>query len=290
MQQLSERQRQVRGRLRAPDRPRLIAAWELARVGLLACALCCAPRAFAQEAPPAASAQPEVEPAGYGEAIAAALAEHDRHNYEEARVHFQRAHALYPNARTLRGLGMVEFELRNYGAAMHYLEQALSSRVKPLDEALQRETEKLLARARLYVGEVHIDVDPGYATVSVDGVTVASGPKASFSLVVGDHLLEFRAHGRLPERRAISVHGGEQTVIQVVLPAPALTSAAARPAALPPAALHDDRTPLRRQWWLWTVVGVVAAGAAVGIAVAATHDEKRAAVSGGSTDTVLVNP
>ncbi|HEX6239538.1 MAG TPA: hypothetical protein VFZ61_01540, partial [Polyangiales bacterium] len=50
-------------------------------------------------------------PPGYADAIEQALSELEAANYPEAREEFQRAHAIYPNARTLRGLGMVEFEL-----------------------------------------------------------------------------------------------------------------------------------------------------------------------------------
>lgn len=206
------------------------------------------------------------EPAGYSEAIEAALNEHQRGNFEEARAHFQHAHELYPNARTLRGLGKVEFELRNYGEAVRYLQGALDAQIKPLDAALRAETERLLERAQVYVGEVHVDVDPGSATVAVDGVTVASGPRVSLSLVVGDHILEFRALGRVSERRSVRVRGGEETVIQVVLPTqgtqPALDTQPVRPAE------PNEKALLRKQWWLWTSVGVVAASAlAVGLVV-----------------------
>jgi tetratricopeptide (TPR) repeat protein len=259
-------------------------------VGALLCvrALLGPAAAQAQDAAPDAQAQEPANPPGYVEAVAVALNQHEAGNYLEARAHFLRAHALYPNARTLRGLGKVEFELRNYGEAVRYLKEALSATAKPLDDELRAEAEKLLRRARLYVGEVHIDVDPSYATVSVDGAKVASGPKASFSLIVGDHVLEFQAQGRLSERRAISIRGGEQTVLQVVLPTPAVEQVAPPPAPL--SNHRDDRiTPLRKKWWLWTAVGVVAAGAAVGIALAARPDEQRAGVSGGTTNTVLVN-
>jgi tetratricopeptide (TPR) repeat protein len=223
------------------------------------------------------------EPSGYGEAVEAGIKEHERKNYEEARAHFQRAHELFPNARTARGLGKVDYELRNYGDAVRYLEEALSSNVRPLDAALRAETEKLLERARVYVGEVRVDVEPGSATVIVDGVTMATGPKASLSLLVGDHVLEFRAQGRLSERRSVRINGGEQTIIQVVLAAPPDMSTPARPI--------DEAKPLRKQWWVWAGVGVVVAAVAAGIAVAATkHDSEPSPADPGSTNVLLRNP
>ena len=35
----------------------------------------------------------------------------------------------------------------------------------------------------------------------------------------------------------------------------------------------EDPTPLRRKWWLWTAVGVVAAGVALGVGVAVAGRE-----------------
>src|SRR5690349_15250674 len=80
-----------------------------------------------------AQAQPEsapAYPAEYERAIDSGIAEFQQGNYVEAREQFARAHALVPNARTLRSLGMVEFELRNYVDAVTYLEGALGSSVK----------------------------------------------------------------------------------------------------------------------------------------------------------------
>ncbi len=208
--------------------------------------------------------------AEYDRAIDMGIVEHNAGRFAEARTQYMRAHELSPSARTLRALGMVEFELRNYGESVNYLEQALASEEKALDPSLRKQTEDLLSRARAYVGEVHVAVDPDTAMVMVDGVTVASGPEASFTLVVGDHELEFRAHGRLPEKRAIRIRGGDQTRLRVVLTHPGDDDAGAVPAA----ALRSEREPFVRKWWLWTAVGVVAAGAAVGIALAVRRDER----------------
>lgn len=222
---------------------------------------------FAEPDSPPAEKSTSEPPDGYMEAVVAALDEYGRGNYEEAHAHFLRAHGLSPSARTLRGLGKVEFELRNYGDAVRHLEQALASDVKPLDPALREETEKLLARARVYVGEVHVQVEPGSATVSVDGVTVASGPRASLMLQVGDHVLEFRAQGRVSERRAIRVEGGAERVVQVVLPA-FETAPAATTFSEARSTSHRDAAPaLRRRRWIWTTVGLGAAVAASAVAV-----------------------
>ena len=204
----------------------------------------------------------------YRAAVHEAVVDHAASRFMEARAQFLRAHELYPNARTLRGLGMVEFELRNYGESVRYLEAALACPVRALDPELAEETQLLLSRARAYVGEVHVALEPATATVIIDGVTAATGPKASFLLLVGDHLLEFRAQGLPAERRTVSIRSGERTTLQVVLG----ESLAAPRAALdlkPEPPRSAERPRLVKKWWLWTGVGVLLAGAITGSLLAA---------------------
>ncbi|MFT3925660.1 MAG: PEGA domain-containing protein [Myxococcales bacterium] len=235
------------------------------------------------------------EPPGYAELIDAAIREHELTHFQEARELLLKAHAMFPNARTLRGLGKVEYELRNYGHAVSHLENALASPVRPLDARLRAEVEELLARARAYVGEVHVAVKPSSASVIVDGVTVASGPQAVFSLVVGDHLIEFQAAGHFPERRAVRVKGGEQTNIQVVLNAPLADKEPASPEkaapSQPSSAPHDDeaRTRTRRRWLAWTLSAVAVTGAALAIGFA-FRDDSTGRADGGTSGVVLRNP
>ncbi len=56
----------------------------------------------------------ERDPEGYRAAIDAAVQEYELNHFEESREQFARAHALNPNARTLRGLGVADFELRRW--------------------------------------------------------------------------------------------------------------------------------------------------------------------------------
>jgi hypothetical protein len=206
-------------------------------------------------------------PADYMATIKEAVTEHAEGHFVEARAQFLRAHQLHPSARTLRGLGMVEFELRNYGESVRYLQAALGCQVRPLDAELAEETEQLLARARAYVGEVHVALSPEAATILVDGVTVARGPEAALVLIVGDHVLEFRASGLRPERRTVQVRSGERTTLEVRLES--AEPAGPRVSLTLPSRAEAPREPaepqrLVRKWWLWTGVAVVVAGALTG--------------------------
>lgn len=226
--------------------------------------LAVAPCALAQ-----AGRDDKASQAGYAEEIRAALDEASRDNFFEAREHFRRAHAIEPNARTLRGLGMVEFELRNYAESVNLLEEALASKVKPLEGKLLTETEALLKRAREYIGRIQFFTEPKTTTVVVDGNAVQLDEGRMLTLPVGDHVFEFHAEGRLPARQTIRVKGGEIERHKVVLLA--IPSGEAGPVAAPPSDFksgppkQSEATPLVRKWWLWTAVALVAGGAATAI-------------------------
>ena len=224
---------------------------------VLACTLLIALLAGAR-----AAAQDD-EPPGYREAIEQAVSEFAAHHIAEARALFARAHALMPNARTHRGLGLAEFELRNYGACIEQLEAALRADARRLEGALREDTEEVLARANDFVARFVIDARPSPSRLVIDGVTVDVPPGRALVLQVGEHTLELSAPGYEPERRHLSIRGGESETLLVLFSKP-------RREATP------ARTP-RRRWvkspWLWSAVGLAVAGAAAGTAIALTRDE-----------------
>jgi tetratricopeptide (TPR) repeat protein len=229
----------------------------------------------------AAAQSDEGAPLGYREAIAAAIQEYEAASYAEAREQFRRAHQLSPSARTLRGLGMTEYELHNYPQAVRYLEQSLASDAKPLEGAMRRDTEEVLQRARGYVGTLELEVEPPTAQVLVDNHRVELAKTAPLLLSVGDHIVDVRSPGRLAERRAITVQGGERHALRIVL-LEANTGAAADGA--PTASERPNATPVYKRWWLWTAVAVVAGGAATA-AILLTRREVQREVADPSDNT-----
>jgi hypothetical protein len=226
------------------------------------------------------------EPPGYRPLISEAVAEYDAGNFAEARSLFDKANTLYTTARALRGLGMVEFELRNYSDSVSFLEKALDSKVQPLEGKLRAETEALLGRARGFIAQLNVAVEPGAATVIVDGTPVQIGAQGRLVLEVGDHVLEFSAQGYVPEKRVMKVKGGEQQVLHITLPIerveqpqlqvqadPGAPSATSAPAAATRADSGEPGRPLYKNPWLWTAVGVVVVGLAVGLGVGLTRDD-----------------
>jgi hypothetical protein len=178
------------------------------------------------------------EPADYQRTIDAALEEYREAHYEEARGLFQHAHALSPSARTLRGLGMVEFELRHYVASAALLEQALASSQKPLTAEQRVAALELLARTQRFVARYRLQVVPsGLAfQVEVDGVVTALEPEQRLTLSAGEHRVTLSAPGYQTSERVLDARGGEEQPLSMALkPAPkqAAVAVVQRDAAVP---------------------------------------------------------
>lgn len=222
----------------------------------------------------------------YRVAIHDAVQDHDAGRFVDARAQFLRAHSLYPNARTLRGLGMVEFELRNYAASVRYLEDALACQVRPLGPDLQRAATRLLARARAYVGRLEISTEPAEAQMFIDGKRVGSAERLAVYLDAGEHVIRAEAEGREAVQETVQIVGGDQRKLELVLPPLTLPDmsllvgdeSASEPFELdhPHAAKDAGRPRLRR--WVWALVGVaVAAGATVSVLYATREERTRVA-------------
>jgi tetratricopeptide (TPR) repeat protein len=217
------------------------------------------------------------EPAEYRALVDHAVQEFELHNFAEARALFSRAHTLFPNARTLRALGMVEFELKNYVDSATWLAEALASQLRPLEGKARSQTEELLGRAHSFVARVELSILPRGAAVSVkvDGTLTPLAADSSLALLVGDHVLSVQMPGYREETVRVSVKGAEVQRVELQLRAhetlPAQAAAASlqqqqAPAASAPAQAtsppHDlERRPVYKSPWLWTGVGAVVVGA-----------------------------
>src|SRR5687768_5799987 len=128
---------------------RAVRGWFPVLLGVVALGALAAP--WVAAAQPAARADAR-EPSGHRKTANRAVREFDAGNYAEARGLFNRAHDVFPNARTHLGLGLCEYELRNYGTSIEHLEQALASQVKPLNQQLRKSAEDVLGKARDLIG------------------------------------------------------------------------------------------------------------------------------------------
>ncbi|MFO0694916.1 MAG: hypothetical protein U0230_15260 [Polyangiales bacterium] len=253
-----------------------------AAVGLLA--LASVPTvAHAQRSAATAPAASESSVADYDDLVQSAVEEFNANRFAEARALFERAHALSPNARTLRGMGMAAFELRDYPGAWVALRGALASRTRALTASQRRETQALLARTEVFLGRVELEGLPADASVRLDGLEPARDDEARLLVGPGTHEASVVAADGRRWTRAFEAVPGRTTRLAVqfpesvaVVPGPesvARASAGEAEASSPRSTnrSESDRpgaVPLRKRWWLWTLVGVgVAAAVAVPIAV-----------------------
>jgi tetratricopeptide (TPR) repeat protein len=228
------------------------------------------------------------EPTEYRETIDEALREFDAQHFEEARSLFLHAHRLYPNARTHRALGLVEYELRNYIDSVIHLEVALASDTKRLNDAQRSETERVLSRAHKFVGRFMLQLRPSTSELTLDGKQIDARPDTPLLLGIGEHQLQVRAEGFEPQQRALDIKGGERETLTILL-----SAAHSEPIAAHSPATNDS-APGARRWyrspWLWTGVAIVLAGAAVGTAYAVTRDAGGPEVQRGSSGIVVHGP
>ena len=156
-------------------------------------------------------------PDGYLETIEIAVEAFGQGRWAAARAAFERAHAIYPNARTLRGIGMCAFELEQYSDAVRYLRWSLSEDRRALSGGLRSETEELLGRANVSVGYFRVVSDPDEAEFRVDGQVVPRSSSGEVMLSVGERTIRVSAPGYETLTRQIRVVGGEQETLSLSL-------------------------------------------------------------------------
>ena len=203
----------------------------------------------------------------YRALIEEALREFDHGNWEEAGALFARAHAMEPNARTLRGMGLAAYEGRHYVESLQHLRAALADARRPLTASQRSDVERTIERAERYVGRVEFVLDPRSAEVKVngrlavldDGVLIADA---------GTLDIEISAPGYLGVVRRIRVAPGATERVEVRLAGS--DTAAAGPTTpngstpSPPPRHTDEGSGLGT--WKWVTGGTAIAAAGLGVA------------------------
>jgi hypothetical protein len=234
-----------------------------------------------------AAAQAHAANDEYAKTIENAVLEFDSGNWPEARVLFEQAHALRPSARTLRGMGKVSFELKEYVRAQKELNASLVELRSPLSEAQRKEVLALLQRAEKYIGKLAVHVKPEAARpeITLDGSKVEGEQK----LDLGQHELAVQASGYRPLTRNVSIEGGKTLRLELTLTPmepdssvtvqPSAAGADLTPSAAALAGQTDQeggaaptqqprpsdqrRAGVLQKWWFWTIVGAVVVGGTV---------------------------
>jgi hypothetical protein len=145
----------------------------------------------------------------YRRLLEEAIAEYEAGRYAEARALFGRAHERSPNARTLRGIGMAAFEMREYAESLRALSAALTDRRRPLTDEQRGHVQSLIDRSNAYVGRYRVTLAPADAQLRVDDEAAPLGDDGTLLLSLGEHAVEARCPGCATQRRTLQVRGGE---------------------------------------------------------------------------------
>jgi hypothetical protein len=238
-------------------------AWPAVAILAMALGLVAPRRALAEE--------PETPQ--YRALLNEAVSEYDARRYEEARALFRRANDLSPNARTLRGVGMASFELREYVEALRALEGALADTRRPLTPTQHQQVEGLLERTRSFVGHFTLHLVPKQTTLHVDGAPAELESDGTLLLSFGRHAVTAEAAGSLMESRELNVIGGEREdltfhlrpVAATLEPPAGAVAVHINPPLPSPGGPADKGTEPAHSATGWLVgAGVLAAGAAAG--------------------------
>ncbi|MET0385335.1 MAG: hypothetical protein ABW321_05220 [Polyangiales bacterium] len=162
----------------------------------------------------AQSGQTESE---YQTLVQQALREYQLGNFSEAKAFFTRANALSPNARTLRGMGMSAYELRNYVESIDDFQQALSATERPLTPQMRSEITQLLSQARSFVTKLQIKLAPRDAELRIDTRPVKRDGDGSVLLDPGTHEVFAEAPEHESTTRTLRTNGGETLSLNITL-------------------------------------------------------------------------
>jgi hypothetical protein len=151
--------------------------------------------------------------------IGDAVAEYDAGHFQEARALFRQAHEKSPTARTLRGIGMCSFEMRDYVEAARALGAALREQRRPLTAEQKKHAEALLARANTFVGRFTVKFKPESGSLFVDGHPAQLDPDGLLLLPFGRHTISLRCASCAPAEKDedVEVSGGERKTVELVL-------------------------------------------------------------------------
>jgi len=216
----------------------------------------------------------------YKDLIRKALQEYELGNWAEAKVFFSDAHTLFPNARTLRGLALTSYALRDYVQAISYFEQSLTNPVQPLSPQLQTGAREFLEQAKRFVARVKLNVEPASASLRIDDAAVTPDAGGTIQLNPGQHELVVSAPGYDTLTRRWQVEAGARSELNLQLrsqaaPAPPLVAAAPAAAisseqAAAPTQPQDEGGGSVGPWILVGVSGALAIGGGVLLGVTAS--------------------
>lgn len=207
----------------------------------------------------------------------------DARDWETAADRLRRSQALRSSPVVRFNLALALSELGHFVAASEHLRAVLLDTEEGSDvhRLASERLEAILPR----LGRLRIDVSGPRSTVEVrlDGERV---PDALIGVPQpadpGAHRVSIHRADEELGAEDVSVTSGQLATVALVAPPAPTPEEAASTLALTTDPVQPAEPGIETQWWFWTIIGVVVAGAAVAIAVAATSTQTLPYVPGDS--------
>jgi tetratricopeptide (TPR) repeat protein len=213
----------------------------------------------------------------YQTIIAQGVSAYQDGRYPEAHELFRQAHMLEPNARTLRGLGIVEQKLGHYARSIQLLERALAEQRTPLTELQRADASQLIQTMRPLVGVYRVTLKPAEAIIVVDGKEVAMVADTPLVLDAGLHKVVVSAPGYASRTRQVQVSGNEAGELRFSLePLGLVESRLATPASSTDTDLGTRSGAAWRSTAAWIAVGAASVALTGGIVAWSAREEAAA--------------
>jgi tetratricopeptide (TPR) repeat protein len=188
---------------------------------------------------------------------------YDRGRFADAAREFEEAYRLSQRTELLYNMGKAYDGLSDSARALVAYRRFIEAFPSTPDAAVVR---RRIAQLEGSVGRLSVTSTVPGARLEVDELPVGELPLSKpIELNPGDHALVLSKEGYRTVRQRIAVSAG--SLQQLELPLESLTRV-----QLKVVEVERPRKPLVKQWWLWTLVGVVAVGGATTAAVLATRE------------------
>lgn len=164
---------------------------------------------------------------------------------QPALVEFRASYRLNPLPQVLFNIAVTQRDLHLYNEAIETL-HLYQTEAENEPEERRAQASELLEELLAIMANVRIECDQDGAELFVNGEQTGRTPiEEPLQLAAGQYDLELRLDGFTPWSESVEVHGGQQLELTVEL--------------------EPLRREWYRQWWVWTIVGVVVAGTTAGI-------------------------
>jgi tetratricopeptide (TPR) repeat protein len=192
-------------------------------------------------------------------------------DWESALEAFERSYALYPHPETLINIAGARRRLGKLVAASEAYQSYLRIATSQKDAANRAVAERAFHELQGELSHVVLRVRHLAPTdrVTLDGTALGRGALGlELPVDPGDHeLLVMRGQAQIAQRKFVAARAERLEIALELVPSvsnvladPTLLESE-RPVPSPrPTREQEPGRPLRRQWWLWTAVGVVVAG------------------------------